>query len=210
MVGPPGSGKGTVAARLAKDFGFYNVSAGELLREEINKGTQVGNDIKDIVAKGDMVPDNLIAEMIKLDITGKDKVILDGFPRTLNQAKHFDSIGVDLVIYLEVPEDVVVERFSGRRVCESGKHGYHIKYVPPKVEGICDVDGTKLIQRKDDIPETVRDRFKVYRGETAPLIDFYTTKGVLVTIDGAPLPDVVYEAVKKVVSEKLGSVGEQD
>lgn len=203
MVGPPGSGKGTVAAKLAKDFGFYNISAGEILREEINKGTQIGNDIKSIVAKGDLIPADLMIEMIKLDITGKDKVILDGFPRSLEQAQHFDSVGVDLVIYLEVPEEVVVERFSGRRVCESGKHGYHLKYVPPKVEGKCDIDDSALIQRPDDKPETVRDRFKVYHSETAPIVDFYKEKGVLATIDGAPLPDVVYEAVKKVVESKI-------
>ena len=99
MVGPPGSGKGTVAARLAKDFGFYNVSAGELLREEIKKGTTIGNDIKEVVDKGDLVPADLVVEMIKVDIAGREKIILDGFPRSLEQAEHFADVGVDLVIY---------------------------------------------------------------------------------------------------------------
>lgn len=199
LLGPPGSGKGTVAGKLAKDFNLHHVSAGELLREEISKKTTIGEEIKKYVDKGQLVPTHFVEEMIKLEVRDEKDYILDGFPRSLEQAQNIEDLNIDIVIYLEVPEDAVIERFAGRRVCEKENHGYHIKFVPPKKEGICDIDGSKLIRRKDDNPEVVRDRFKVYHKETQPLIDYYKKKGILKTVDGAPKPEIVYDSVKKVL-----------
>src|SRR3989344_3060375 len=136
--------------------------------------------------------------MVKLDVKDKKNYILDGFPRSVEQAKLIEDLKIELVIYLEVPENIVVERFAGRRVCETGEHGYHLKYLPPKKEGICDVDGTKLTRRKDDNPKVINDRLTVYHQETRPLVDYYKKKGSLKTVDGAPKPEIVYKNVKKI------------
>ncbi|MBU0470196.1 MAG: nucleoside monophosphate kinase [Nanoarchaeota archaeon] len=199
LLGPPGSGKGTVSERLEKDFNLAHVSAGELLREEVKKDTAIGRDIKKFMEKGNLVPNRFVVEMVKLEVNGKDNYILDGFPRSVEQAKLIEGLGIDLVISLEVPEQIVIERFAGRRVCGTGEHGYHLKYLPPKKEGVCDYDGTKLVQRKDDNPEVIKERFRIYHAETQPLVDYYKKKGILKTVDGAPAPEVVYAAVKKIV-----------
>ena len=206
MVGPPGSGKGTVSEKLEKDFNLSHVSAGELLREEVRKETTLGLDIKKILEQGDLVPDRLVVEIIKLDIKDKTDFILDGFPRTLDQANSIEDIPIDMVIYLEVPEEVVIERFAGRRVCPKCKAGYHINYLPPKQEGVCDECGTELVQRKDDVPEVIKERFRVYKEKTQPLIDYYREKGLLKTIDGAPAPAVVYKSVNQVVKNWKNSL----
>lgn len=203
FLGPPASGKGTVSEKLETDFQLEHISAGALLREEVKKGTTIGNNIKDVIEKGNLVPDQLVTEIIKLDVNKKKNYILDGFPRTIKQAEAIENLDIDLVIYLEVPKDVIVERFAGRRVCTQGNHGYHLKYLPPKMKGVCDIDGSPLILRKDDTPEVVKDRFKIYYKLTKPLIDYYKQKGVLVTVNGAPAPNVVYESVKKVIQGKL-------
>ena len=194
LLGPPGSGKGTVSAKLAHDFNLRHVSTGALLREEIEKDTQIGRDVKKFVESGDLVPSKFVLELMRLDVAGKDDYILDGFPRSLDQAEAIQDLGITAVIYLEVPEDVVVERFEGRRMDPVTGKGYHLKYIPPPEE-VKD----RLIQRDDDKPEVVRDRFKKYHEVTQPLVSFYREKGLLKTVDGAPLPDKVYEDVKKVV-----------
>jgi adenylate kinase len=199
MLGAPASGKGTVAAKLAKEFNYLHVSAGQLLRDEIDKGTKLGEEIKGIVEKGDLVPDDLVTQIVSLVIKRKDKFILDGFPRTIHQAKNIKNFGINKVIYLKLSEDTAVERISGRRVCKNG-HTYHIKYIPSKKEGYCDIDGSKLFQRKDDNEITIRERFKIYLTRTKPLIEYYDRKGLLTTIDGTPKPDTVYGNVKKVMS----------
>ena len=201
LLGPPGSGKGTVSEKLVQDFGLKQVSPGVLLREEVAKETTLGNDIKKIMESGDLVPDQFVVEIVKLEIMNNDNFILDGFPRTLAQAESISEIGVDRVISLDVPEEIVIERFSGRRVCSKCKAGYHTKYIPSKEEGICDKCGGELIQREDDVPEVIKERFRVYHEKTQPLIDYYQNKGLLKTVDGAPAPDVVYESVKTVVEE---------
>lgn len=199
LLGAPGSGKGTVAEKLEKDFNLKHLSAGELLREEVKKDTTIGRDIKEIIEKGNLVPDQFVVEIIKLEVKDKDNYILDGFPRSLKQAEAIEDLEINLVIYLDVPEEVVVERLSGRRVCETGKHGYHLKYLPPKKEGICDHDGTRLIRRKDDEPEVVKERFRIYYKTTEPLVKYYDEKGVLKKVDGTSKPEEVYESVKEVV-----------
>ena len=196
LLGPPGSGKGTVAQMLAKDFNFAHVSAGELLREEIKKGTTLGNDIKKLVETGALVPDLLVTEIMKLDVSSKENYIMDGFPRTLTQAEAIEDLDIDMAIYLEVPDVVVIDRFAGRRTDPVTGDVYHIKHNPAPAE-IQD----RLVQRKDDTPETVKDRLVIYHKQTQPLVDFYEKKGILKTIDGAPPPKKVYEVVKKVVEE---------
>lgn len=201
LLGAPGSGKGTVAEKLEKDFNLKHLSAGELLREEVKKETTIGKDIKKIIEKGNLVPDQFVVELIKLEVKGKDGYILDGFPRSIKQAEAIEEQEIDAAIYLEVPEEVIVERLSGRRVCETGEHGYHIKYLPPKKEGICDHDGTKLVRRKDDDPEIIKERFSVYHKTTEPLVSHYKDKGILKTVDGSLSPEAVYEAVKEVIQK---------
>jgi len=200
-MGPPGSGKGTVSEKLVKYYNLIHVSPGELLREEVAKGTTIGKDIKNYIESGKLVPDRFVVEMVKLEVVGKENYILDGFPRSLDQAQAIEELKVDLVIYLDVAEDVVIERFAGRRVCEKGIHGYHINYLKPKKEGICDVDGTKLIQRKDDTPEVIKQRFKVFHEQTEAALKYYETKKMLKKVDASKDPDTVYGLVKKVVEK---------
>ena len=196
LLGPPGSGKGTVAQMLAKDFNFAHVSAGELLREEIKKETTLGNDIKKIVESGALVPDQLVTEIMKLDVSSKENYIMDGFPRTLTQAEAIEDLDIDMAIYLEVPDEVVVERFSGRRTDPVTGNVYNMK-TNPAPANVQD----RLFQRKDDTPETVKERLFVYHKQTQPLVDYYEKKRILKTIDGAPPPNEVYEVVKKIVKE---------
>jgi adenylate kinase len=201
LLGPPGSGKGMISEQLERDYNLLHISAGKLLREEVSKETTIGKDIKRYIEQGNLVPNQFVVEMIKLDIAGKKNYILDGFPRTVEQAKAIKDLPIDLVIYLEVPEEKVIKRLAGRRVCETGEHGYHINYIKPKQEGICDVDGTKLVQRKDDTPEVIKDRFELYHKETHPLIEYYSNLGLLKKINASPAPNVVYEEVKRIVEK---------
>ncbi len=196
LLGPPGSGKGTVSQRLAKDFNLRHVSTGVILREEIKKDSPLGNEIKGYVESGGLVPDETVIKILKQSLENEKDYILDGFPRSINQAESIDDLGVDMVIYLEVPDEVVIERFSGRRTDPQTDMVYHIKYNPAPEEV-----QERLIIRKDDTPEVVKDRLKIYHDTTKPVIDYYKNKGVLKTVDGAPPPEPVYVDVKKVVEE---------
>ncbi|MBI2151720.1 nucleoside monophosphate kinase [Candidatus Woesearchaeota archaeon] len=200
LLGPPGSGKGTVSENLVKDFSAAHISPGEILREEVSKETTLGIEIKKYIEKGNLVPNQFIVEIIKLEIIGKKDFILDGFPRSLDQAEAIKDIPLDVVLYLDVPEKVVIERFSGRRTC-SNNHGYHIKYLPPKKEGLCDIDGLPLSKRKDDKPDIIKERFRVYHKNTAPLVEYYKKKGLLISVDASPAPEKVYAEVKKALKK---------
>ncbi len=199
LLGPPGSGKGTVADRLEKVFHLKHISAGQLLREEVSKGTTIGKDIRNIIEKGALVPDGLVTQIIKLEIGKKNNYILDGFPRTVGQAQQIEDLKINRVIYLDIAEKEVIERLSGRRVCSTGEHNYHIRFLPPKKRGVCDIDGTKLIQRKDDEPKVIQERFKVYNKQTKPVVDYYRKKGRLKSVDAAQKPEKVYGDFKKVL-----------
>lgn len=195
LLGAPGSGKGTIASRLAaEDTNLKHVSSGDLLRGAVAKGTPAGVEAKGYMEKGALVPDALIAQMIKDVISeteGDVTMLLDGFPRNVAQAKILEETGAPIrsAVLVDVPDSIIAGRIAGRRTCPKCKAGYHVVSLPPKVEGICDNCGTALTIRKDDNPDTVNDRLVVYHRETEPLIEFYKAKGLLKTIDGDQGPE---------------------
>ena len=202
LLGAPGSGKGTIASRLAtENDNLKHVSSGDLLRGAVAKGTPAGVEAKGYMEKGALVPDALIAQMIKdviAETEGDVTMLLDGFPRNVAQAEILEQTGapVKSVVLVDVPDEIIADRIAGRRSCPKCKAGYHVKALPPKVEGICDVCGAELVIRKDDNPDTVKDRLVVYHRETEPLIAFYDGKGLLRKIDGNQGPDKNAEAFK--------------
>ena len=202
LLGAPGSGKGTIASRLAaENDNLKHVSSGDLLRGAVAKGTPAGVEAKGYMEKGALVPDSLIAQMIKdviAETEGDVTMLLDGFPRNVAQAEILQETGapVKSVVLVDVPDEIIADRIAGRRTCPKCKAGYHVKALPPKVEGVCDVCGAELVIRKDDNPDTVKDRLVVYHRETEPLIAFYESKGLLRRIDGDQGPDKNAEAFK--------------
>ncbi len=199
VLGPPGSGKGTISERLEREFGFLHISAGELLRKEAKKNTAQGRETKKTIEAGKLVPNRLIVGMVKEAVQNKKKYLLDGFPRSVEQAQSIEDLKIETVLYIEIPQDLVIERFAGRRVCQEGHHSYHVKYLPPKKAGVCDIDQSPLIQRADDNPTVIKERFKIFHKETEPVAEYYRKKRILKTVDGSGTPDVVYERVKKVL-----------
>ena len=184
LLGAPGAGKGTQAEILCKKLGIPSISTGNILRAAIKDGTPTGVKAKSYIDAGQLVPDEVIIGIIDERLSQddcRDGYILDGVPRTIAQAEALEKAGVrfDAVISIEISEDEILRRMSGRRVCEACGSSYNVEAVPPRVEGICDNCGGKLIQRKDDTPETIRERLKVYHTETEPLVDFYADRGLL-------------------------------
>ncbi len=205
FLGPPGAGKGTQAKRLSQELGLKHISTGDILREAVKNQTPLGKKAKEYMDRGELVPDDLIIALIEEVMPPEGGVIFDGFPRTIAQAKALDEMlsrkgmKVDKVILFDVPDEVVVERLSGRRVCPSCGAVYHVKFNPPKSDEICDKCGTKLIQREDDKEEVVRNRLEVYRKQTAPLIEYYEDKGILIRLDASKDIEEVYRELKRVV-----------
>ena len=210
MLGAPGAGKGTQAKMIAAKYGVPHISTGDIFRANIKNGTELGAKAKEYMDKGLLVPDELVVDLVidrfKADDCAKG-YILDGFPRTIPQAEALDkalsAIGdsVDYAINVEVPDENIIERMSGRRACVSCGATYHVVHVPPKKEGICDRCGSELILRDDDKPETVKNRLDVYHKQTQPLIDFYTKKGVLKTVDGTVDMQDVFKAIVAILGE---------
>lgn len=200
-MGPPGSGKGTVSEKIIKEFNVEHVSPGVMLREEVRKGTEFGQEIKEIMQSGELVSEELVIKMTKEVISGKDNYILDGYPRTIKQAEEIKEEPIDIVIDLTAPEEVLIARFAGRRMCTKCGEGYHIKFIPPKEEDVCDKCGGELIRRKDDEPESVKKRLQVYQEKTQPLINYYKKKGLLKEINGALDPEEVFSEVKKLLGK---------
>lgn len=193
LLGPPGAGKGTQAGVIAETTGLAHVSSGDIFRENLKAETELGLLAKGYMNRGELVPDDVTIAMIRERLSRADTIagaLLDGFPRTPAQAEALDvmlaSLGgkVDVVPYIAVPPAVLIERLGGRWTCRAMGHVYHEKYNPPKDAGLCDYDGSELYQREDDKPETVERRISVYFAQTAPLIDYYRGKGMLVEIDG--------------------------
>ena len=193
LLGPPGAGKGTQAKVLFQKLNIPHIATGDILREAVSKGNPLGKEAKEYMQRGELVPDSLVIEIVKETLKAKDVekgFILDGFPRTLEQAKMLDStlndIGkkLDIVLYFKTKVETSVARLSGRRVCKKCGSNFHVKNIPPKKEGLCDHCGGELYQRKDDREETVKKRWSVYAGETTPLITYYKGKGVLREVSG--------------------------
>jgi len=181
IFGPPGSGKGTYAFILEKKLGIVKVSTGDLIREEIDKNTESGKRMKEYLDKGVLVPDEIATKLLKKRISEPDCVekgfILDGYPRTIPQAETLSKITeIDVIINLNVPDWIIIERLSNRRTCEKCGANYNVKYLKPKIEGVCDKCGGELYQRDDDKPEVIRERIRVYQEQTQPLLKYYKEK----------------------------------
>jgi adenylate kinase len=211
LLGPPGAGKGTQADRLVKDFGLPYLSTGIILREAVAEESELGKEAKKYMDNGELVPDELISRAVaKRFESGEtdEGFLLDGFPRTVGQAEVLVELLEDrgreltAVLLIEAPDDEVVRRLSGRRTCAKGNHVYHVEFDPPKHEGVCDQDGSRLIQRDDDKPETVRKRLSVYHDQTEPLIDWYEDKDLLMRFDGQRSPDEVHDRIRARLATK--------
>jgi adenylate kinase len=209
LIGPPGAGKGTQAERLREDFRLPFISTGDMLRANVKQGTELGKAAKAHMDAGSLVPDDLIVAMAaeRLDEHDtQDGFILDGFPRTTAQAealeRQLDREGrrITAALLLEVPDEEIVKRIAGRRMCVKAGHNYHVDYDPPKNPGICDQDGSRLIQRDDDKPEVVKKRLAVYHEQTAPLVDYYDERGLLRRIDGTRTPAEVHDHIRAVIA----------
>jgi adenylate kinase len=211
LLGPPGAGKGTQAERLIEDFALPYYSTGIILRDAVEQGSELGKKAKEYMDSGELVPDELICEVIaeRFDSGEADHgFLLDGFPRTVGQAEMLDRLldsrGRELsgVLLIDAPDDEVVRRLSGRRTCAKGNHVYHVEFDPPKHEGVCDQDGSRLIQRDDDRPETVRKRLGVYHKQTEPLVDWFEKKSLLRRFDGTRSPDEVHDRIRATLAAK--------
>ncbi|MBR3305664.1 MAG: adenylate kinase [Lachnospiraceae bacterium] len=208
MLGAPGAGKGTQAKLIAESYGIPHVSTGDIFRANVKGGTALGMEAKAYMDKGELVPDELTVRILLDRVSQEDcrnGYVLDGFPRTIPQAEVLDSElskmgeAIDHAIDVEVPDENIVKRMGGRRACLKCGATYHIVHIPPKQEGICDNCGEKLVQRDDDKEETVKNRLKVYHEATQPLIDFYSGKGVLKTVDGTLPQEEVFAAIKAIL-----------
>lgn len=211
LLGPPGAGKGTQAAIVAEKCGIPHISSGNIFRENLAKETPLGKKARIFMEKGELVPDNLTIQMVEDRLSQPDcqnGAMLDGYPRTPAQAESLDQFlsnkdaRIRCVPFINVSNDELVERLSGRWTCKAEGHVFHSKFNPPAKEGVCDFDGSPLYQRSDDKRETVKQRIEVYYKQTSPLIDFYREKGLLVEIDGAlPIEDVTQEILKVVACD---------
>jgi adenylate kinase len=206
LMGPPGAGKGTQAGRLIDDFDLPYYATGDILRAERQDGSELGKKVEEYLQKGDLVPDELIIEEVvipRVDAPeAEDGFLLDGFPRTLPQAEALDAAMARLkreltaVLSIEVPDEEIIRRLSGRRICKKKGHVYHVEYDPPKNEGFCDQDGSPLIQRDDDKPETVSHRLEVFHSQTKSLLPYYEKRGLLRTFDGSRPPEEVHGHIR--------------
>ena len=210
MLGAPGAGKGTQAKKIAEHYGIPHISTGDIFRANIKNGTELGKKAKEYMDQGLLVPDELTCDLVTDRVSKEDCAngyILDGFPRTIPQAEALEDAlkkmgtDVDYAINVDVPDSSIVSRMGGRRACVTCGATYHLMFMPPKKEGICDSCGSALILRDDDKPETVQKRLDVYHAQTQPLIDFYEKKGILKTIDGTQEIDRVFGDIKEILGE---------
>jgi adenylate kinase len=205
LLGPPGAGKGTQAERLVTDFDLPYFATGDILRQAVKDETPLGKEAKDYMDKGELVPDELICKVIMEGIDqpeAEDGFLLDGFPRNTEQADILENAletrgrKLSSVLLIDAPDEEVIKRISGRRVCVKNGHVYHVDFDPPKHEDVCDQDGSRLIQRDDDKPETIKKRLEVYHGQTKPLIEYYDSRGLLRRFDGSRTPSEVHDHIR--------------
>jgi adenylate kinase len=205
LLGPPGAGKGTQAERLVDDFDLPYLATGDILRQAVKDETELGREAKEYMDRGDLVPDDLIVRVIvdRLDTDeASDGFILDGFPRTVPQAEALQAAlerlgrSLNAALLVDASDDEVMKRISGRRICVKSGHVYHVDSDPPKNEGVCDQDGSRLVQRDDDRPETVQKRLWVYHEQTKPVIGFYEDAGLLRRFDGNRSPEEVHDHIR--------------
>ncbi|WP_026865787.1 MULTISPECIES: adenylate kinase [Jeotgalicoccus] len=210
IMGLPGAGKGTQAAKIIKKHSIPHISTGDMFRLAIKNETDLGKQAKEFMDQGELVPDEVTIGIVKERLSQSDAkggFLLDGFPRTVEQAEALNKImeelgsQIDQTIYVEVPEEELMNRLTGRRICETCGATYHLVFNPPKTEGICDLDGGKLYQREDDNPETVQNRLEVNVKQTAPLLDFYKELGVLSTVDGSKDIEEVFEEIDEILND---------
>ncbi|MEM3979765.1 MAG: adenylate kinase [Ignisphaera sp.] len=206
FIGPPGIGKGTYAKMLNQKYGVLHISTGDIFREEISKGTELGIKVKQFVEKGLLVPDEIVIEIVKQVLRRPEcekGFILDGFPRTIKQAEALEQITtIDAVFLFEAPVEIIIERVSGRLICPNCGAIYNIHWKPPKTPGICDVCGHTLIRRKDDEPDVVRARYQIYKQTFEPVIEYYKRKNLLIEIDASRDAKIVVNDIEKILKEK--------
>ena len=208
IIGPPGAGKGTQATILAEKCKIPHISSGNIFRENLQNRTELGKRAKEYMDKGELVPDDITIQMVINRLSQQDcenGALLDGFPRTPLQAEALSAFlaekgkQIEAVLLIEVPAEELIDRLSGRWTCKAEGHVYHLKYNPPKKDGICDIDGSPLYQRDDDKRETVEQRIKVYKDQTAPLVEYYKSKGLLKKVDGSKTIEEVTSALMNAI-----------
>jgi adenylate kinase len=207
LIGPPGAGKGTQAEHLKDDFDLPYLATGDMMRAKRKEDSELGRKIDRIISEGGLVDDDIVCKVLleRIEAEGDDGFLLDGFPRKASQADTLDGAlekrgrAITAVLLIEVPDDVIVERLAGRRVCQEG-HVYHVQTNPPEQEGVCDIDGTELVQRDDDRPETIQKRLDIYHEETEPLVNRYDDQGLLHRFDGTRSPEEVHRHIRNTLS----------
>ncbi|RQD74031.1 MAG: adenylate kinase [Candidatus Syntrophonatronum acetioxidans] len=206
LLGPPGAGKGTQAERIVKKYNIPHISTGDIFRAALREGTEMGMKAKSYMDKGQLVPDDIVVGVVTERIRKPDckkGFLLDGFPRNVNQAEALDKVAeymnikIDGVINVDVPDEELVDRLTGRRMCKSCGASFHVKFKPPKVRNVCDHCGGELYQRDDDTVETANERLEVYHSQTSPLIDYYSKQGVLIDINGNQDMEMVFSEITK-------------
>jgi adenylate kinase len=215
LLGPPAAGKGTMSRIIREHYGISILSTGEILREEISKGTELGKAVKDLMDKGKLVPDDIVINIIKEATRNMDNgYLFDGFPRNINQAKALDNMlladngSLNTVLYLNTDDKVLIDRVSKRLVCPKCGRPYHMENVIPMVKWICDSCGTPLVQRKDDNPEFFKERLKIYHESTKPLVDYYSSKGILKEIDSSRSMDEQFDEIKAILDAAVETLAD--
>jgi adenylate kinase len=210
IMGAPGAGKGTQSDRIVEEFGVEHVTTGDALRANRDMETDYGTP-REYMEAGELVPDEVVNEIVTEAVRTADGFVLDGYPRTLAQAEHLDGIAdLDVVLYLEVDDELLTRRLSGRRICEQCGANYHVEFDPPAEDGVCDECGGAVIRRDDDAPEVVQTRVREYNEKTAPVVDHYESEGLLVRVDGEGTPEEVWSSVRDAIESAVENQTERE